>query len=152
MKKLLLLTALFISLATYSQVSIGGGIGVADKANFAGNISVNYNATHWIGLDGGLSYVHQRAKYFSLQVYSPILQNNIDWKISPMIGYAYRIEDSTIEMKSKKGNGWDMIAGLEVARNVNNRGVVYLRASYSPGNTWVVIGLRGFLGKRDDCY
>lgn len=151
MKTLLIICTLMVSITVNSQLSIGGGWGWGDKTKFMAQVSLNWNIAHFGGIDGGFSSTLSSNKpaFFHLQGYAPII-NNEKWKVSPMAGYSYKLLNA--ENKTEGVNSGSWIASLEAANNMNNRGVVYSRISYTQKYTWITFGIRGFLGRRDYCY
>jgi hypothetical protein len=151
MKTYLTLLTIAITMTANSQISAGAGIGFGDKTNFVAQLSLNWNAHHHFGFDMGFTSAPATDKptFFTLQGYAPII-NNEAWKVGPMGGYAYKLLNEDTKAPGVNGGSW--IVGLEAAKNINNRGVLYFRGNYTQSFAWITVGIRGFLGRRDYCY
>lgn len=151
MKKLFTIIVLLLYINAFGQMSIGGGFGFGDKTKFVAQLSLNWNVSHTFGIDGGFTASPSTNKpaFFHIQVYTPIINNEI-WKVSPMGGYSYKLLNEDTKEPGINGGSW--VAGLEAAKNINNMGVLYIRCNYTQCFSWVTVGVRGFLGKREYCY
>lgn len=143
MKKLFTLLTIILSCSyVNAQTSLGIGIG-SNTTSFAYQLSVNVN-TSIIGVDAGYTGALSSSQpmYFTAQAFKSIYVNDV-WKVAPMAGYAYRYQSSDKKYLNKSV----FIFGIEAAKHIGDRGILYGRLSFTDNTMFVVIGMRGLLGE-----